>query len=124
MKFALCIISLLGLTLTQAHADEPIGGKYFSSENFTTTATIISAANNVNGAHLRSVVMLGNAYLAFVPPLGSGGTTRVMLGGATGAPPAHLPYPMYLPTGWSVTAVPNSGSANVYATYDLNGAIN
>jgi len=127
LKKLLCAVGVSVACLSPSFADEPIGGSYFTNSSPTSSGyTIISSATNVNGLHVKTIVVAcgSNIWFNAVPP-GTGVTPRLILACNTGPGGAQviqtLPHPLYLPAGYALTF--NTGSAStseVYVTYDLN----
>ena len=120
---ALALLAFIGI----ARADEPIGGSYYQNNAATSSFTVISAAANANGLHVRSIVVscVTNVWFTAVPPT-TGVTPRLILAcnpfaSVNGV--ANLPTPMYLPAGYALQFNVGTGSSSgsgIYITYDLN----
>jgi len=122
-----CMLLLLIASVSPSLADEAIGGSYFTNSSVSSGYTIISSATNVNGLHVRTIMVACStgSSIAAVPP-GTGVTSRLILicnaesSGLQGN--VMLPNPIFLPAGYALVFAANSSSQNeVYMTYDLDG---
>ena len=125
------LLRLTGLAVallsSAAMADEPIGGSYYQNSSATNPFTIISSAANVNGLHVRTLVIAcsGNASIWTTPPT-TGAVSRAIMACNPQSPGqgiTMLPTPLYLPPGYSLSFSVGSTTPNqVYMTYDLSGS--